>query len=78
MTTATTYTKEVNWPSHTATLRKATRAHTCCISHRTIGKGEKVYVIVTWNAGLAGKKFPDYVSPECLEKYQALYSGRVI
>jgi hypothetical protein len=61
---------EINWPKHTANLRIArTSNHRCRISGELIEKGEKVYVITLWNAGLAGKKFPDYVLPEYIEEY---------
>jgi hypothetical protein len=64
------YKKEVNWPSHTANLRTArTSNHRCRISGELIEKGDQVYVVTLWNAGLAGKKFPDYVLPEYIEEY---------
>jgi hypothetical protein len=70
---ATTYLKSVNWDGHSATLRTAQNSeHRCFISKQPILTGEKYYSIVTWNAGLAGRKFPAHVKPEFLDDYKRI------
>jgi len=71
MTTIETYPKEVNWPGYTATLRTVRVIHPCAECHQSIHFNKKTYVITMWNAGLAGKKFPDYCCPSCLAAYRA-------
>ena len=65
----TNFFREINWDGYTATLRTARKEHACAACSEPIVSGEKAYVVVTWNGGLAGKKFPKYVHPEHLEQY---------
>lgn len=60
--------KTISWNQQTATLRTVRREHTCAVCGQTIIG--KAYSIVMWNAGLAGKKFPTYCCPSCLEEYK--------
>ena len=71
---ALTY-KEVNWNNHTATLRTVRKEHVCAVCKESLRYGFRVYVITTWNSGFAGKKFPDYCCPECLESYSESHAG---
>ncbi len=64
------YPKEVNWDRHTARLRTAKVEHICCVCRDSIPVGAKFYSVITWGAGLAGKKFPDSVHVEHMEEYR--------
>ncbi len=65
------YPKEVDWPSHTATLRAVKRTHYCTVCHEPV-EG-KAYVVTIWNSGLAGRKFPTYLHPEHLAEYRGTH-----